>query len=182
MVMAETWSEFCSLNNMALSFKFFSLPIGGALALSERPKIKETHKLKAGSCTHVVTILAERGEKARLLGKEVQQQSMTWHWLKISKITALTHKETSDFKTAINETLLKLKQKEHILVHCSAGLHRTGIFAYVLLRRSGLTHIESLHFISHMKPETANALMEVKYANIAENLLKTNSNFVFNNM
>lgn len=156
---------------MALNFQFVKLPLGGALALSERPKIRELHKLKAGSCTHVISILAERGEKAGLIGKEVQQQSMTWHWIKISKITALTNKETSNFKMAVDLTILRFRENENVLVHCSAGLHRTGIFAYILLKKSGLTHHETLHFIRQMKPETADVMLEVKYANIAESLL-----------
>lgn len=156
---------------MALHFQFVQLPIGGALALSERPKIKEIAKLTLANCNHVVTILAERGEKAGLIGQEVELNSMTWRWVKVSKITALTPKEVLECKTAINESLEKLKRHENILLHCSAGLHRSGVFAYVLLRKSGLEHTESMDFIQQMQPATADAL-EAKYINIAENLLR----------
>uniref|UniRef100_UPI003F491158 tyrosine-protein phosphatase n=1 Tax=Nonomuraea sp. CA-252377 TaxID=3240003 RepID=UPI003F491158 len=32
-----------------------------------------------------------------------------------------------------------LRDGGHVLIHCSAGIHRTGMFAYALLRFTGMT-------------------------------------------
>ena len=39
--------------------------------------------------------------------------------------------------------------------HCSAGIHRTGFFAYVLLRLRGLDRAEALHELSALREVTA---------------------------
>lgn len=155
---------------MALNYTFIELPQGGRLALSERPKIKEITSLRA-DCTHMVTLLAAKGEQAQRLGDAAHAVDIHWDWVKITKITALTPQEMHDFKHHIKVTLARLTQGASVLVHCSAGLHRTGIFAYVLLQHLHISHDDTLTLIHNMKPETARALQEEKYITIAQHLL-----------
>lgn len=158
-----------ALNNTFIPLQHSILPIRGSLALSERPKIKEIKQLQ-NNCVHMVTILAARGEQAHLLGREAERQGMDWHWLKITKITDLTVSERHDFKQQIHTTLQALAEDANVVIHCSAGLHRTGVFAYVLLITMGLDATEALQIIRQSKPETAEAFTS-KYIQIAESLL-----------
>lgn len=45
-----------------------------------------------------------------------------------------------------------------MLIHCSAGMHRTGMVAYVLLRWRGYTPEESLNLIAQARSFTYEAL------------------------
>jgi len=55
------------------------------------------------------------------------------------------------------------------LIHCSAGLHRTGMFAYALLRKGNIAPFEALQIIGEIRIETRNAL-EDKYTQSTEEL------------
>jgi protein-tyrosine phosphatase len=45
-----------------------------------------------------------------------------------------------------------------VVVHCSAGLHRTGAICYLLLRLSGLTRDEAIAHIRVARALTADEL------------------------
>lgn len=152
--------------HMALSYNFVQIDSSGALALSERPKLKEIKKLNNVGCHRVVTILGARGEQAHQIGEEVEACGMAWSWLKVSKATVLTTQEIHLFKQILNEVYESLLCGEKVLVHCSAGLHRTGMFAYALLRKSGFDHDKSMQMIQKIRAETYEALDE-KYLILA---------------
>lgn len=154
---------------MALRYNFIQIDGAGRLALSERPKIKEIKQLKADNCDRVVTLLAGRGEHAGLIGSEVKACGMQWDWVKIARVTHLTPSEETAFKQAMIIVTDAISVGESVIIHCSAGLHRTGILAYAVLRNSGLSHDESLDMIGEMRTETLTAL-DAKYLNVAKKL------------
>ena len=43
---------------------------------------------------------------------------------------------------------------EHVVIHCAAGIHRTGTMAYTLLRMSGYSAEESLEQLKVMREDT----------------------------
>jgi len=51
-----------------------------------------------------------------------------------------------------------LQQGESIVVHCAAGLHRTGVFLYVLLRLAGHSRQKVLDMIREIRPLSAKEL------------------------
>lgn len=46
------------------------------------------------------------------------------------------------------------KKKETVLVHCASGMHRTGVFAYCLLRTIGLKGTEAMEKIKTIREIT----------------------------
>lgn len=157
---------------MALKYNFVKVFESGQLALSERPKIKEIKKLKTDNCTRVVSLLGRRGENAHQIGSEVEAQGMLWDWIKVGTATDLPPMETVLLKNAATTIATALKSGESVIIHCSAGLHRTGILAYCILRNGGMTSDESLSAIGMMREETASALTG-KYLETAESLIFT---------
>ncbi|MEM8638354.1 MAG: tyrosine-protein phosphatase [Cyanobacteria bacterium P01_G01_bin.54] len=155
---------------MALQYKFIKVFESGQLALSERPKIKEIKRLKTDRCDRIVSILSGRGEHAQRLGSEVESQGMQWTWVKVS---TANHPSTTEKILLRNASLLvreALQLGEFVLIHCSAGLHRTGILAYCVLRNGGLSHDESLDLMCMMRKKTTLAL-EDKYLELANQLM-----------
>lgn len=155
---------------MALKYNFVRVFESGQLALSERPKIKEIKTLKKDHCTRVASILGSRGENARQIGSEVEAQGMLWDWIKVGTATDLSQMETILLKDVVTTISVALKSGETVIIHCSAGLHRTGILAYCILRNGGMTHDESLSAIGMMREETAFALTG-KYLETAKRLM-----------
>ncbi len=47
-----------------------------------------------------------------------------------------------------------------LLIHCSAGIHRTGMVAYGLLRWRGLDRVQAMKLIDSIRRETAEGMME----------------------
>jgi protein-tyrosine phosphatase len=123
---------------------------GGALALTHRPKLRDVPRLPAWGVTHVVTLLAER-EGARAIGDAVRNAGATWIWCPLDNGEPPDAQRTTELQPIIAELAALIAGGAKILVHCSAGIHRTGMFGYALLRRLGL------------EPATARAkLMELR--------------------
>lgn len=156
---------------MALTYKFINIENYGSLALSERPKLKEIKSLTRVGCTKVVTILGSRGEQALRIGNEVQSSGMTWEWVKVKNAVKMEPSEKLLFKKSVKNVADSVKNEETILVHCSAGLHRTGIFAYCLLSQFGLSNDEIMQYIKQIRLETYEAFEE-KYQDIAKELTR----------
>lgn len=55
-----------------------------------------------------------------------------------------------------------LKEHGRIYIHCSAGIHRTGMITYGFLRASGLTSDAARALISELRLETGVAVGEYR--------------------
>ena len=53
-----------------------------------------------------------------------------------------------------------LQKRQSVLIHCSAGQHRTGIVAYMVLRMLGLSREDTLIQVSKMREVTGKALAQ----------------------
>jgi protein-tyrosine phosphatase len=47
-----------------------------------------------------------------------------------------------------------------MLIHCSAGIHRTGMVAYALLRRRGLSRDDALGVLGEARRHTREGVQE----------------------
>lgn len=109
---------------------------GGALILTHRPKHRDVPRLPALGVTHVVTLLAER-EGAREIGNAVRLAGLTWIWCPLENGQPPDTSRTAELRPVIVELAAAVAGGATILVHCSAGIHRTGMFGYALLRQLG---------------------------------------------
>ncbi|KAF4658333.1 hypothetical protein FOL47_008019 [Perkinsus chesapeaki] len=65
------------------------------------------------------------------------------------------YEDGHDRLMALFDALIELlKEGKNILIHCAAGVHRTGMCTYGLLRRLGLTSDEALEYIKSLRPIT----------------------------
>lgn len=153
---------------MALICNFVPIFGAGRLALSERPKLKEIQRLASDGCDRVVTILGP-GEQAGMIGEQVASCGMRWEWLKVGNAGRLTDGEKALFRKSVGIVEDAVLSGESVLVHCSAGLHRTGMFANALLRKGCVPQDRCLEIIGETRRETRDALEE-KYIILAEDL------------
>lgn len=102
-----------------------------------RPGRKSLQKLQSLDLTHCCTLLSERegGPDIRSIADKIGCQ---WIWLPI----AGGHRDTLavlDIEATVCDFVDQIGQAPvpNVYIHCSAGIHRTGFFIYLLLRLSG---------------------------------------------
>lgn len=110
---------------------------GGALAIGHKPGGKLPFDgMKAGGATSILTLLQENEDAARI-GKGTQHAGMNWIWFPFSASRPHEGDATKDVEQLYGELAKRLADGEHIYIHCSAGIHRTGMVTYGLLRFLG---------------------------------------------
>jgi len=112
-------------------------------------------KWVTAGCTAVVTLLRS-DEGAVGCGAQCQKYGLKWMHLPLSGkraiITPLHEDRTS--LARVGEIAKWLSCGESVVVHCAAGMHRTGVVCYLVLRLLGLSQHETLDTIHATRPVT----------------------------
>jgi protein-tyrosine phosphatase len=131
----------------------------GRLALYHRPRgVDFSHLYKIG-CTHVVTLLKE-SEHAEKYGNMTKNAGLNWIWLPIPNGNYPEGEVHERLVHAMPQLSQLLDNGSSLLIHCSAGIHRTGTVAYGLLRWRGIGRNEAMRIIGTIRKETAEGMME----------------------
>src|SRR5512133_1317950 len=135
------------------------VPVGaGRLGLDHRPRQASFPLLKAAGCDVVVTLLSAR-EGAEGIGVLTQQAGMDWVWLALENGNLPQGEAHQCLAAAVPELSARLDGGQTLLIHCSAGIHRTGMLAYGLLRWRGLAEAECLRIMTEARQVTAEGLV-----------------------
>lgn len=135
---------------------------GGRLALTHRPKLRGMSDLRAEGCVRLVTLLAPR-EGAERIGALAREAGLAWTWLPLANGQPPTGEEAwRAIERGLATLAAHLRQGESLALHCSAGIHRTGMIAYALLRTLGNTPEQALDAIERMRPVTRAGLTDAR--------------------
>jgi len=110
-------------------------------------------------CHQVVTLLSH-SEGAPHIGKAVQAAGIAWTWLPVAHGKPPQAEEDLRLRRGLPELSGYLDAGSSLLLHCSAGIHRTGMVAYALLRWRGIASNEALDLIAKMRQLTREGLRE----------------------
>ncbi len=130
---------------------------GGRIALSHRPKIKAIAWLSDQGCQRVLSIQGEQ-ESPKALEDAVLTAGLSWTWINVGDGRFPVGKANKLLRQGLADLIVNLNAHESVLIHCSAGIHRTGLFAFALLRSLGLSEAEALAQIAVMRPQTRNGM------------------------
>jgi predicted protein tyrosine phosphatase len=135
----------------------------GAAALTHRPKLKALPAMRAAGVTHLVTLLSE-GEGAPAVGAAARAAGLEWIWLGLPN--AQQPEPPLRDKIAVGLVALStlIADGAHVAVHCSAGIHRTGMVGYALLRTCGLAPEAAAETLATLRPATAEGVGDQRLA------------------
>jgi hypothetical protein len=103
-----------------------------------------------------VVTLQRADELAPWLPEACEALGLGWHHLPLSG-RRLERAGDRDSIARLPE-LLVLPGDRRIVIHCSAGMHRTGVCLYLLLRHAGLDPEAALARVEQARPVTAHEL------------------------
>jgi protein-tyrosine phosphatase len=136
---------------------------GGSLALSHRPSRKDIAQLPTLGVTHVVTLLAER-EGARDIGDAVARAGLTWRWVPLGNARPPDAQLTETLRVELAELATLVNAGAALLLHCSAGIHRTDMMGYALLRQLGLDRAAARVRLAELRPVTHDGVGDERLA------------------
>jgi protein-tyrosine phosphatase len=127
------------------------------LTMWHRPKRQHIKYLKDENCTLIISVQSEK-EQAADVGKDCSKFGIRWIHIPLegANETLLSAEESI---TVVLEGLYAVfkmlnNNQEKALVHCAAGIHRTGVCTYVLARVAGRTKKEATSFLKQLREVT----------------------------
>jgi protein tyrosine phosphatase (PTP) superfamily phosphohydrolase (DUF442 family) len=131
----------------------------GRLALSHRPKLKDIPKLAEQGCQRIVTSLG-RNEIPGQIERAARAAGLAWTWVPVGHGKFPVDEADRLMRRGLPELVRAVEAGESVLVHCSAGIHRTGMLVFALLRWLGEPEARALELIATMRPETREGIRE----------------------
>lgn len=130
----------------------------GRLALFHRPRHDTFATMRKMGGTHVVTLLKDI-EDAEHYGNMAREAGLTWIWVPVPNGKYPEGEVHKRLIAAMPELSRLLDEGKSLLIHCSAGVHRTGTVAYGLLRYRGVDSQRAMAIIRTTRVETADGMM-----------------------
>lgn len=125
----------------------------GFLALGHRPSSKLMGDLKLQNCTHLLTLLSE-SEGAIDISTLAKKHHLQWLWFPMESAKPLDAKKLPELKAFLLGLKENLEQGAKIYLHCSAGIHRTGMISYTILRFLGLNEQDAMYHLKLLRTDT----------------------------
>ena len=142
--------------------KLTFLRIGeGALAIGHRPPLRALPAMREAGVTHVTTVLS-RAENAEVIGAAAKQAGIAWQWIELGSTKSLPARRRADILEGLRAMTATLEAGGRIYLHCSAGIHRTGMIAAALLFHLGHDEHQTSAMLAALRPLTASDVGEAR--------------------
>lgn len=126
----------------------------GTVAIGHRPRLRALRRMREAGFTHFATILAE-SEDPQAIGAAVRELGLGWTWIRLGSTKTLPAPARPEFREGLCALIAVLDSGGRIYLHCSAGIHRTGMVAAALLFQMGHDEAEVREALAALRPVTA---------------------------
>jgi len=126
----------------------------GFICLWHFPAKKHIKQAKKNGCDVLVTLQGEtENDKMKSLHKWCEDQKIEHFQIDFWK--NWYRKECNiTIVNLLNEIKQRLERQEYVLIHCAAGIHRTGIFCFLLLRMIGFDKEAAYEYLGTIRETT----------------------------
>lgn len=131
----------------------------GHLAIGHRPSAKLVADLKLQNTSHLLTLLSE-GEGSRNIKILCDKSDMGWLWFPMKSAGSPAEDRLQELADLFQKMESILKDGGKIYIHCSAGIHRTGMITFAFLRFIGLDIEEAKTKLTELRPTTSEGVGE----------------------
>ena len=128
----------------------------GQLAISS---IHELRLVNKDNCDVVVSLVRQGEGPILQLGVQAESRGVLWFHRPL-QFQGHNPPETYAARSAISCVNRYLNEGLRVFVHCSQGIHRSGLVCYCALRMGGLSDDRSVETIALTRPPAANALTD----------------------
>jgi protein-tyrosine phosphatase len=128
--------------------------LAGALTIGHRPRLRALTQLRDGGVTHIVTVLS-RPENPDAIAAAAQRAGLAWFWIDLGSTKSLPARRKPEIVEALRSLEAILGSGGRIYLHCSAGIHRTGMIAAALLFHLGCDDLAVTECLKALRPVTA---------------------------
>lgn len=136
--------------------------LSGALAIGHRPPLRALPRMRLAGVTHVVTVLSDR-ERPQPIAEAARAAGLEWIWVELGSTKNLPVRAKPDIAEALRSLVSVLEGGGRIYLHCSAGIHRTGMIAAALLFHLGRGEAEVSETLTLLRPVTADGLGQDRF-------------------
>eukprot|EP00928_Gymnodinium_smaydae_P049952 TRINITY_DN33561_c0_g1_i1.p1 TRINITY_DN33561_c0_g1~~TRINITY_DN33561_c0_g1_i1.p1 ORF type:complete len:276 (+),score=27.56 TRINITY_DN33561_c0_g1_i1:33-830(+) len=128
----------------------------GSLTAGAAPSARKLEALaRSMGVNHVVTLLREKETLFRVVRDTCRELRLGWTHVPLSGAHVAQRNDVAAL-ARLEDVLRSLEAGDGVFVHCAAGLHRTGIACYIILRLAGWSVDDTLHGLKSMR-EVAHA-------------------------
>lgn len=131
----------------------------GHFAIGHRPSAKLVADLKLQNTSHLLTLLSE-GEGSADIKNLCKKSDLGWLWFPMKSAGAPAEDRLQELADLFQKMESILKDGGKIYIHCSAGIHRTGMITFAFLRFIGLDIEEAETELAELRPTTSEGVGE----------------------
>lgn len=140
---------------MITDFKFADV-LAGQVSVSPRPSASHVKAMANQGVTHVFTLQSAK-ESPREVQEHCTLHGINWVWIELPGANKRIMKSPSTrelISSGLSRAKDFLENRAKLVIHCAAGIHRTGVFLYALLRICGRCPEETLDTILAIRQVT----------------------------
>lgn len=132
---------------------------GGQLAIGHRPRLKSLPEMAGQGVSHVLSLLSA-AEGAEAIGQAARAAGIGWQWLPLASAKPPKASKRDEIIAQYDLLRQALDGGGRVYLHCSAGIHRTGMIAYGFFRYLNLTREQAEALLAELRVHTAEGVGE----------------------
>lgn len=131
--------------------------MSGALAIGHRPPLRALKRMREAGVTHVATVLSQQ-ENPHAIAAAARSAGLEWLWIELGSTKILPARTKPEIRDALVSLAAILEAGGRIYLHCSAGIHRTGMIAAALLFHLGHDERATREALALLRPVTSQGM------------------------